>query len=126
MSHTQSTEDLPSVVAADERSVRQQAIEQIQRKRSFWIGTFATGMAILFLIVIWATSEYQNAGGWPTDGFSQSSSIPHVWNIWIIYPVVGLLLLTAVRAWSVFKNKPVSESEIRREMDRMKVNDQPG
>jgi hypothetical protein len=32
MSHMQSTEDLPSVVAADERSVRQQAIEQIQRE----------------------------------------------------------------------------------------------
>ena len=27
------------------------------------------------------------AGGWPTQGFSQSSGIPNVWNFWIIYPV---------------------------------------
>ena len=32
------------------------------------IGT--AGMAIL--VIIWAFTEYHNAGGWPTHGFSQS------------------------------------------------------
>ena len=56
---------------------RQLAIKQIERKRRFKMhrhGVAPVGM--IFLTVIWAISEYYNAGGWPTDGFSQSSRIP--------------------------------------------------
>jgi hypothetical protein len=70
--------------------------------------------------VIWAISEYHNAGGWPTKGFSQSSSIPHEWNIWIIYPVLGLGFILAIEAWNTFARKPITESEIQREIDRLK------
>lgn len=73
----------------------------------------------IFLMIIWTISEYNNAGGWPTDGFSQSSSIPHVWNIWIIYPVLGLGVVAAIEAWNTYGKKPISESEIRRGMDRL-------
>ena len=68
---------------------------------------------------MWAISEYHNAGGWPSDGFSQSSGIAHVRNIWIIYPVLGLGLILALEAWNTYGRKPVSESEVRREMDRL-------
>ena len=61
---------------------------------------------------------YHNAGGWPTQGFSQSSGIPNVWNFWIIYPVGAWIFLTAAHAWLVYGNKLVSESEIKREIDR--------
>lgn len=81
--------------------------------------TFSYAAASVVLAVIWAISEYNNAGGWPTDGFSQSSSIPHVWNIWIIYPIIGLGLALAIDAWNTYGKKPISESEIRREMDRL-------
>ena len=70
------------------------------------------------LTVIWAMSEYHNAGGWPSDGFSQSSSIPHVWNYWIVYPLVAWILVMAARAWAVYGNKPITEAEIQRELDR--------
>jgi len=41
-----------------------------------------------------------------------------VWNFWIIYPVGAWLFLTAAHAWLVYGNKPVSESEIKREIER--------
>jgi hypothetical protein len=50
--------------------------------------------------------------------FSQSSNIPHVWNIWIVYPILGLAFLTAVNAWFVYFRKPISESQITREIER--------
>jgi hypothetical protein len=99
--------------------VRALAVRQIERRRRFQARAFSYGMICLFLVIIWATSEYSNAGGWPSSGFSQSSSIPHRWNIWIIYPVLGLTLVLAVDAWNTFSRKPISEREIQRELDRM-------
>jgi len=103
---------------AGDALARQQAIKQIERKRHFWISTALGTLAMLVLTLIWALSEYHNAGGWPTDGFSQSSGIPNVWNYWIIYPAIAWVLLTAGDAWWVFGRKPVSEAEIQREMER--------
>jgi hypothetical protein len=69
--------------------------------------------------VIWAASEYDNAGGWPSHGFSQSSGIPHVWNIWIVYPVLGIALLLGLNAWVTFGRKPVTERDIEREIEKL-------
>jgi hypothetical protein len=69
-------------------------------------------------VVIWATSEYHDAGGWPVHGFSQSSGIHDVWNFWIIYPLSAWVLATAAHASFVFGHKPISESEIQSEIER--------
>lgn len=103
----------------EEEQLRELALKQIKRKRRFYRRAVSYAAAGIFLVVIWAISEYNNAGGWPTNGFSQSSSIPHVWNIWIIYPVVGLAIFLAIDAWNTFGRRPISEGEIRREMERL-------
>jgi protein-S-isoprenylcysteine O-methyltransferase Ste14 len=108
----------PAPVAAD-TSVRDLAIKQIERKRRFLTRAVIGTALIVMLVIIWAISEYHNAGGWPTDGFSQSSSIPHVWNIWIIYPVCSIALILAVDGWFTYFRKPISEREIQREIDRL-------
>ncbi len=101
-----------------EGEARQQAIKQIERRRRFHIEVVVSALVIVLLVVIWATSEYHNAGGWPTDGFSQSSSIHDVWNYWIVYPVGAILVILGARAWMVYGHKPISESEIAREIER--------
>lgn len=58
--------------------------------------------------------------GWPTHGFSQSSGIHDVWNFWIIYPVIGIALILGGRARAVYGHRPISESEIKHELDRQK------
>ena len=73
---------------------------------------------MIILIVIWAATEYHNAGGWPTHGFSQSSGVHDTWNFWIVYPVGAWLLIVAIDAWSVFGRKPITEGEIQREIKR--------
>ena len=59
-----------------------------------------------------------NAGGWPAQGFSQSSGIHDVWNIWIIYPAMAWVFLTVVGGLIAYLRKPISESQIRREIER--------
>lgn len=102
----------------DDELARQEAIEQIERRRRFHIDLAVSSMIMLLVTGIWAISEYNNAGGWPTDGFSQSSSIPHVWNMWILYPLLGWGFYVGVRAWTTYLRKPISESEIKREIER--------
>jgi hypothetical protein len=72
---------------------------------------------MLLVAVIWATSEYHNAGGWPSQGF-RSSGIHDVWNYWIIYPLMVWVVAMAGHAWYVFGRKSITESQIRREMER--------
>ena len=37
---------------------------------------------------------------------------------WIVYPLGAWVLLLAAHAWFVYGNKPISESEIKREIER--------
>jgi len=104
----------------DEDAERHEAVNRIKRKRRFHAELVFTAIGVALLILIWSTSEYHNAGGWPTQGFSQSSGIHDVWNYWIIYPLIAVAVIVGVRAWSVYGHghKPISESEITREMER--------
>jgi hypothetical protein len=106
------------VPVAGEQPTRQQAIRQIERRRRFKMRATMGTLLMIVVTVIWAFSEYHNAGGWPTSGFSQSSGIPNVWNYWIIYPAIAWILLTAGDAWHVYGRKPITEAEIKREIDR--------
>jgi hypothetical protein len=116
--HDSPTDHSPDAPANGDQLARQQAVRQIERRRRFWISTTWSGVAMLILVAIWAISEYHNAGGWPVDGFSQSSGIHEVWNFWIVYPLGAWLLIIAAHAWAVFGNKPISESQIKREIER--------
>jgi hypothetical protein len=64
-----------------EQLTRREAIKQIGLKRRFWIRAAVGTVAMILLAVIWAIFEYSNAGGWPTQGFSESSGIANVWNL---------------------------------------------
>jgi hypothetical protein len=109
--------DLP---VTSEQLTRQQAIKQIARRRRFWFWAAIGTLLMIIVTVSWAFSQYHSAGGWPTHGFTQSSwpLIPNVWNDWIIWPTMVWALATAGYAWFVFGNKPISEAEIKREIDR--------
>jgi hypothetical protein len=97
---------------------RQEAIRQLERRRRYWISTAISTVGLILLAVIWAIIEYHNAGGWPTQGFSQSSGIHDVWNIWIIYPAIAWVFFTVAFGLDVYLRKPISESKIQREIDR--------
>ena len=108
------------VPVASEQLAREQAIKQIGRRRRFWFWAMLGTLVMIVVTVSWAVSQYHTAGGWPTHGFTQSSwpPVPNVWNGWIIWPAMVWVLAMAGYAWFVFGNKPVSEREIKREMQR--------
>jgi 2TM domain len=110
----------PLAPSNGDESERLQAIRQIQRRRHFHVEAVASAIGMAVLVLIWGFSEYHNAGGWPTEGFSQSSGIHDVWNYWIVYPLGAWLLILGARAWMVYGHghKPISEAEIEKEIER--------
>jgi hypothetical protein len=109
----------PSLPQPGDEEVRALAVKQIERRRHFYERVFGAAAVTVVLVVIWAIAEYNNAHGWPTNGFSQSSGIYHVWNYWIIYPVIALALGVGIDWSHTFNRKPISEEEIRRETERL-------
>jgi hypothetical protein len=85
ISHDTPTGGGQNTPVGGDQLARQEAIKQIERRRRFWVSTAAWTVVMILVAVVWAISEYHNAGGWPTNGFSQSSGIPNAWNYWIIY-----------------------------------------
>ena len=99
-----------------ERRLRRVAVERVRRRRNLRLHVVATVVASVFVTVVWATTEYHNAGGWPS-GF-RTGHHAQDWDPWIVYP--GLVALTALgtHAWHVFARKEITERDIRREMAR--------
>ena len=83
----------------DER-LRDEAVQQIKRRREFWQDLVSYVIVNAGLIVVWAIT---GAGyfwpGWVLGGWG-----------------IGLLF----HAWATFGQKPIHEDEIRREMDRLR------
>jgi hypothetical protein len=98
---------------------REQAVKRIDRNRRYWITTAIFTLGMLIIAAIWAITEYHNAGGWPTRGFARSSGIHDMWNIWVIYPAMAWVLLTATVSPVIHPHKPISESQIKHEMARL-------
>jgi hypothetical protein len=120
ISHDKPHDSDQDALAASGQLARERAVKQIRRRRRFWFWAMLGTLFMILLTVIWAVSQYHTAGGWPTHGFTQSSwpPVPNVWNGWIIWPAMVWVLATGGYAWFVFGNKPVSENEIKREMER--------
>ncbi len=113
-------ETLEIIDESDEQQVREMAIRHIEQERRFHKHVVEYLIVSIVLVIAWATSEYNNADGWPTKGFSESSGTAHVWNLWIVYPLVVFAALLAIEAWNTYRKKPITEREVRRQMDRLK------
>jgi hypothetical protein len=97
--------------------LRELAIDRITRRRRFQLHAVAHVIGSLFLIAVWAVTEYHNAGGWPS-GF-RTGRLNHDWDPWIIYPLIGGTVALATHGWLAFGRAPVTEREITREMERL-------
>jgi H+/Cl- antiporter ClcA len=115
---TREPPEAESPPATSDELARQQAITQIHRRRRFQFEVMTSTIVMMLVAVVWAVAEYNNAGGWPTNGFSQSSGIHDVWNLWIIYPFMAWVLYLALRSWAYYRATAISEHAIQREMER--------
>jgi hypothetical protein len=86
--------------SSDDRTLREQALTRLKKKRDFRAHIFMYVTVNVALIVIWAVS-----GG---DFF------------WPIFPILGWGVGLAANAWDVYGRRPISEEEIHRESERLR------
>jgi hypothetical protein len=80
--------------------LREAAVSRLRKKRDFATHVLVYLLVNGFLVVIWAVTG--------SDFF------------WPIFPIAGWGIGLAANAWDVYGRKPISEAEIRREMDRLR------
>lgn len=97
--------------------LRELALDRIRRRRNFVTHVILHVAGTVFLTVVWAVTEYHNAGGWPT-GF-RTGRENHDWDPWIIYPVLAGTFAVVLHAWIAFGRQPATEADIRREVHRL-------
>ena len=86
--------------AATEQELREQALRQLKKRRDFRSHVVIYVLVNALLVVIWAVTG--------ADFF------------WPIFPIVGWGIAVALNAWDVHGRKPISEDQVRREMDRLR------
>ncbi len=86
-------------MADEEHAIRQRAIKRLEAKREFYGHAVVYVAVNTLLVVIWAVTS--------RPGY-----------FWPIWPMLGWGIGLAFHAWSTFGQRPISEAEIRREMER--------
>lgn len=88
---------------ADDKEIRDQAVQSLKAKRGLntQIGMWLVTSVVL--IAIWAATG--------TDNF-----------FWPVFPIAGWALGLAIQGWSVYGPgaRPISESDIQRESERLR------
>ena len=82
------------------QDLRERATAQLKKKRDFGAHLFIYLVVNGFLIGIWAFTR---------TGF-----------FWLVFPLFLLGIRLVINAWDVYWRKPMSEDQIRREMERMR------
>ena len=94
----------PSAAPDDQRA----AIRRIRAKRAFELHATVYVAVNLLLIAIWALT----GPGYANHRHGSES------DFWPIWPILGWGVGLAAHYWTVFVRKPISEEEIRREMQK--------
>jgi hypothetical protein len=102
----------------DVDNLRAAALDRIRRRRNFVTHVFAYLIGSLTLAIVWSTTEYQNADGWPTA--LRTGRQHHDWDPWIMYPLVAGALALGIHAWIAFGRRPTSERDIAAEIERLR------
>jgi hypothetical protein len=82
----------------DDQQRREEAIRRIKAKRDFGTHLLSYVVVNAFLVVIWAVTS----GGY----------------FWPIWSIAGWGIGLIFHAWDAWGRKPISEDEIRKEMDK--------
>jgi hypothetical protein len=97
------TELLDEVVDTSPEGLREQALRRVKKRRDFHAHAFAY---LVVNIVLW--------GVWLIIGVTS-----HSWYPWPLWVTLGWGLGLTFNAWDVYFRRPITEEEIRREMDRL-------
>jgi 2TM domain len=106
-------------VTDDDRALRELAVKQVERVRSFRLHAVAFLFGTLVLGTVWVLTEYFEEHTWP-DRFADSNDVAGTWSPWFFWAVGIWALVLGIDAFRTYAHRPPSEAEIQKELDRLK------
>jgi hypothetical protein len=94
------TETFEEIVAGHRELLREQAVQQLKKRRDFRAHLFAY---VLINLVVW--------GIWLVIGLSS-----HSWWPWPVFVTLGWGIGVAFNGWDVYGRRPITEDDVEREM----------
>lgn len=107
-------------LSPEDRALRELALRQVERLRSFKIHLISYLIGIVALDLIWMLTEYFQDNTWPSRLADSDDGDPGTWNPWIFYAIGAWTIVLAVHAAKTYGHRPPTEAEIQREIDRIK------
>jgi H+/Cl- antiporter ClcA len=105
---------IPATAPDDElRAFARKHVERVHRLK-LHVAAFVLGMIVL--TPVWALTEWQSNGGF--ERWSDNSQ-PGDWEPWILYVALVWGLVVAIAALKVYFDRPTTEAEIDREVERL-------
>jgi len=84
----------------EDNELREQAKQRLENKRGFWNFAVTFVVVSVLLVVIWAVAD----GGY----------------FWPVFPIAAMGVGLVLHGWSVYGQKPITESDIQQEMQRQR------
>ena len=109
-----------SKTAPDERSneLREWARRHVERVRRLKLHVAAFIVGVLVLTPVWALTQWHDNGAFKHFEFSPDGT-PGDWEPWILYVVLVWGGILAINALKTHFDRPVTKSEIEREIQRL-------
>ena len=105
-------------VIKDDRALRELAIKQVERVRSFRLHLVAYVVGVFLLGGVWVLTEYFEEHTWP-DRFADAPDVAGTWSPWFFWAVGIWTLILGIHAFKTFAHRAPSEAEIERELKRL-------
>ena len=112
----------PSIMlpeARDDRALRELAIKQLDRVRTFKLHAIAYAVGFFVLGGVWVLTEYFEEHSWP-ERFASAPDVAGTWDPWFFWAAGIWFFVLGVHAFKTFAHRPPSEAEIERELDRLR------
>jgi hypothetical protein len=100
-------------------ALRQLAVEHLDRVRRFKLSVAVYLLSLLVLTPVWIVTQYEHAGGWP-EHLSTRSRYAGDWDPWIFWVALIGAFVVAIFAFRAYVDRPSTEGEIEREVERLK------
>lgn len=98
--------------------LRQWARAHVERVRRLKLHVAAFVLGMIALTPLWALVEWQDNGGFKRFDFSDDGTRGD-WEPWILYVALIWGLVVAIAALKAYFDRPTTEAEIDRELDRL-------
>lgn len=106
----------PVPTSTGEDELRDWARQHLERVRRLKLHVAAFVLGLVVLTPVWALAEWQSNGGF--ERWSDNSQ-PGDWEPWILYVALVWGLVVAIAALKVYFDRPTSEAEIDRAVERL-------